>query len=84
MRDYLIRSLKHCTHSKPPPQFCFHLPAGAESKWDENTIRTALNLFLSIVPLDHSLIHHFATIYGKSPTEVKRVSVFHFSGLFGA
>lgn len=44
-----------------------------EMPWDEGLIRAGLFLFLSLLPLDHSLLNHLASIYARAGTEIKRV-----------
>lgn len=57
----------------PPPQLCASAKEGSAPQWDDAAIRAALNLFLSILPLGHSLINTLAVVYAKSSNDIKRV-----------
>uniref|UniRef100_A0A158R605 DUF3453 domain-containing protein n=1 Tax=Syphacia muris TaxID=451379 RepID=A0A158R605_9BILA len=73
VKDYLIKSLEYFTEPVPPSQVCANLPEGTEPQWNDVTIRTSLYLFLSVLPLDHSLIHNLAKVYALSSNDIKRV-----------
>ncbi|VDM95136.1 unnamed protein product [Thelazia callipaeda] len=68
-----VRTQKHCTESVPPPQLFAFAEENAAREWDDATIRITLNLFLSILPLDHSLIPTLASVYARSSNDIKRV-----------
>uniref|UniRef100_A0A914HYH0 Symplekin C-terminal domain-containing protein n=1 Tax=Globodera rostochiensis TaxID=31243 RepID=A0A914HYH0_GLORO len=42
--------------------------------WDESLIRAGLFLLLSLLPLDHSLLNHLASVYARAGTEIKRMT----------
>ncbi|VDO26705.1 unnamed protein product [Onchocerca flexuosa] len=73
VREHLICSIDYCTKPGPPPQFYAYEKEDAKPQWDDAAIRVTLNLFLSILPLDHSLIHILAAVYAKSSNDIKRV-----------
>lgn len=73
VREYLVCMIEYCTRPTPPAQLCTNLPEGTSPRWDDNTIRSALHLFLSVLPIDHSLIHNLASVYAKSSNDIKRV-----------
>ncbi|KAL3985802.1 hypothetical protein ACH3XW_40140 [Acanthocheilonema viteae] len=75
VREYLICSINYCTKPIPPPQLYTYEKEGAKPQWDDAAIRITLNLFLSILPLDHSLIHTLADVYAKSSNDIKRVTL---------
>uniref|UniRef100_A0A0R3RPZ9 DUF3453 domain-containing protein n=1 Tax=Elaeophora elaphi TaxID=1147741 RepID=A0A0R3RPZ9_9BILA len=75
VREYLVRSINYCTRSVPPPQLCASEKEDTRLQWDDAAIRITLNLFLSILPLDHSLIHTLAAVYAKSSNDIKRVTL---------
>uniref|UniRef100_A0A915PBS0 Symplekin n=1 Tax=Setaria digitata TaxID=48799 RepID=A0A915PBS0_9BILA len=75
VREYLICSIEYFTKPVPPPQLCDCGKEGSKSQWDDAAIRITLNLFLSILPLDHSLIHTLAAVYAKSSNDIKRVTL---------
>ncbi|KAI3418914.1 hypothetical protein GPALN_008011 [Globodera pallida] len=45
-----------------------------EMPWDESLIRAGLFLLLSLLPLDHSLLNHLASVYARAGTEIKRMT----------
>ncbi|KAI1712308.1 symplekin [Ditylenchus destructor] len=45
-----------------------------EMPWDESLIRAGLHLFLSMLAIDHSLLHHLASVCARANTEIKRVT----------
>ncbi|VDM96662.1 unnamed protein product, partial [Onchocerca ochengi] len=73
VREHLICSIDYCTKPGPPPQFYAYEKEDAKPQWDDAAIRVTLNLFLSILPLDHSLIHILAAVYAKSSNDIKRI-----------
>ncbi|MFH4977060.1 hypothetical protein AB6A40_003769 [Gnathostoma spinigerum] len=73
VRDYLICAIEFFVLPTPPPQISDHLPNESGSQWNEITIRAGLNLFLAILPVDHSLIHNLASVYAKSSNDIKKV-----------
>ncbi|KAM3716869.1 Symplekin [Dirofilaria immitis] len=75
VRKYLVCSIDYCTRPVPPPQLYANEKEGTKPQWDDATIRITLNLFLSILPLDHSLIHTLAAVYAKSSNDIKRVTL---------
>ncbi|VDK78043.1 unnamed protein product [Litomosoides sigmodontis] len=75
VREYLVRSINYCAGPVPPPQLCTYVKEDARPQWDDAAIRITLNLFLSILPLDHSLIHILAGVYAKSSNDIKRVTL---------
>ncbi|VDK56856.1 unnamed protein product [Gongylonema pulchrum] len=72
VRDYLFCAIEYCLRPTPPPQICCYKKEGPAAQWNDATIRTALGLFVAILPLDHSLIHTLASLYVKSTNEMKR------------
>uniref|UniRef100_A0A914ZJU9 Symplekin n=2 Tax=Parascaris univalens TaxID=6257 RepID=A0A914ZJU9_PARUN len=75
VREYLVCTIEFCLRPSPPPQICSNFEDGATPQWDDVTIRAALHLFLSILPLDHSLIHNLAAVYAKASNDIKRVTL---------
>ncbi|EFO27641.2 symplekin [Loa loa] len=75
VREYLISSINCCTKSVPPSQLYAYEKESVKSLWNDAAIRITLNLFLSILPLDHSLIHTLAAVYAKSSNDIKRVTL---------
>ncbi|VDD86123.1 unnamed protein product [Enterobius vermicularis] len=73
VRDYLVNSLEHFNEPVPPLHICANLAEEAAPQWNDLTIRTSLNLFLSILPLDHPLIHNLAKTYATASNDIKRV-----------
>ncbi|KAL3096947.1 hypothetical protein niasHS_002663 [Heterodera schachtii] len=45
-----------------------------EMPWEESLIRAGLFLFLSLLPLDHSLLDQLASVYARAGTEIKRMT----------
>ncbi|VDK54206.1 unnamed protein product [Anisakis simplex] len=75
VREYLLCTIEYLLRPSPPPQICANLEEGVQPRWDDTTIRSALHLFLSILPIDHSLIHTLAAVYAKSSNDIKRVTL---------
>lgn len=50
-----------------------------EMHWDENLIRAALHLFLSLLPNDHSLLQQLSSVCARANTEIKRVYLITFN-----
>lgn len=75
VREYLVSSINYCTRPIPPAQLNTYEKESTKSDWDDASIRITLNLFLSILPLDHSLIHTLAAVYAKSSNDIKRVTL---------
>lgn len=70
----MVNSLEHFNEPVPPLHICANLAEEAAPQWNDLTIRTSLNLFLSILPLDHPLIHNLAKTYATASNDIKRVS----------
>ncbi|KHN82354.1 Symplekin [Toxocara canis] len=75
VREYLVCTIEYCLRPSPPPQICPNLAEGVVPQWDDATIRSALHLFLSILPIDHSLVHNLAAVYAKASNDIKRVTL---------
>ena len=43
--------------------------------WDDTLVRSAIHLFVSLLPHDHSLLHHLTSICARTLTEVTRVII---------
>ena len=51
--------------------FCFPLPEVA-APWTEETVRQCLFLYLSLLPLNHRLVHELASVYTEAIADIKR------------
>lgn len=42
------------------------------SPWTEETVRQCLFLYLSLLPLNHKLVHELASVYTEAIADIKR------------
>lgn len=40
--------------------------------WNEDTVRQCLFLYLSLLPLNHQLVHELASVYTEAIADIKR------------
>lgn len=51
---------------------CFVLDTEVAAPWTEDTVRQCLFLYLSLLPLNHQLVHELASVYTEAIADIKR------------
>ncbi|XP_034429103.1 symplekin isoform X1 [Hippoglossus hippoglossus] len=77
LRDYIekfaLNYLQLLVHPNPP-SLLFGADKDTEvaSPWTEETVRQCLFLYLSLLPLNHRLVHELASVYTEAIADIKR------------
>ncbi|XP_028823500.1 symplekin-like [Denticeps clupeoides] len=77
LRDYIERFalnyMQLLVHPNPP-SLLFGADKDTEvaSPWTEDTVRQCLYLYLSLLPLNHRLVHELAAVYTEAIADIKR------------
>nr|XP_061799753.1 symplekin-like [Nerophis lumbriciformis] len=77
LRDYIERFalnyMQLLVHPNPP-SLLFGADKDTEvaSPWTEETVRQCLFLYLSLLPLNHKLVHELASVYTEAIADIKR------------
>lgn len=50
----------------------FFAEAEVAAPWTEETVRQCLFLYLSLLPLNHRLVHELASVYTEAIADIKR------------
>lgn len=51
---------------------CFVCDTEVAAPWTEDTVRQCLFLYLSLLPLNHQLVHELASVYTEAIADIKR------------
>uniref|UniRef100_A0A3B3TBW6 Symplekin scaffold protein n=1 Tax=Paramormyrops kingsleyae TaxID=1676925 RepID=A0A3B3TBW6_9TELE len=77
LRDYIekfaLNYMQLLVHPNPP-SLLFGADKDTEvaSPWTEETVRQCLYLYLSLLPLNHRLVHELASVYTEAIADIKR------------
>ncbi|XP_070990586.1 symplekin isoform X1 [Oncorhynchus clarkii lewisi] len=77
LRDYIekfaLNYMQLLVHPNPP-SLLFGADKDTEvaSPWTEDTVRQCLYLYLSLLPLNHRLVHELASVYTEAIADIKR------------
>ncbi|XP_032385584.1 symplekin isoform X2 [Etheostoma spectabile] len=77
LRDYIekfaLNYMQLLVHPNPP-SLLFGADKDTEvaSPWTEETVRQCLFLYLSLLPLNHRLVHELASVYTEAIADIKR------------
>ncbi|XP_038135078.1 symplekin [Cyprinodon tularosa] len=77
LRDYIekfaLNYLQLLVHPNPP-SLLFGADKDTEvaAPWTEDTVRQCLFLYLSLLPLNHRLVHELASVYTEAIADIKR------------
>ncbi|XP_051937941.1 symplekin isoform X1 [Hippocampus zosterae] len=77
LRDYIekfaLNYMQLLVHPNPP-SLLFGADKDTEvaSPWTEETVRQCLFLYLSLLPLNHKLVHELASVYTEAIADIKR------------
>ncbi|XP_077437152.1 symplekin [Vanacampus margaritifer] len=77
LRDYIekfaLNYMQLLVHPNPP-SLLFGADKDTEvaSPWTEDTVRQCLFLYLSLLPLNHKLVHELASVYTEAIADIKR------------
>ncbi|KAM4731389.1 symplekin [Anableps anableps] len=77
LRDYIekfaLNYLQLLVHPNPP-SLLFRADKDTEvaAPWTEETVRQCLFLYLSLLPLNHRLVHELASVYTEAIADIKR------------
>ncbi|XP_035383581.1 symplekin isoform X1 [Electrophorus electricus] len=77
LRDYIekfaLNYMQLLVHPNPP-SLLFGVGEDTEvaSPWTEETVRQCLYLYLSLLPLNHRLVHELAAVYTEAIADIKR------------
>nr|XP_046259293.1 symplekin [Scatophagus argus] len=77
LRDYIekfaLNYMQLLVHPNPP-SLLFGADKDTEvaSPWTEDTVRQCLFLYLSLLPLNHRLVHELASVYTEAIADIKR------------
>lgn len=77
LRDYIekfaLNYLQLLVHPNPP-SLLFGADKDTEvaAPWTEETVRQCLFLYLSLLPLNHRLVHELASVYTEAIADIKR------------
>lgn len=52
--------------------FFLSVPTEVAAPWTEDTVRQCLFLYLSLLPLNHRLVHELASVYTEAIADIKR------------
>lgn len=62
-----------CWHESPvASQCCVFVETEVAAPWTEETVRQCLFLYLSLLPLNHRLVHELAAVYTEAIADIKR------------
>ncbi|KAL4658586.1 symplekin [Arapaima gigas] len=77
LRDYIekfaLNYMQLLVHPNPP-SLLFGVDKDTEvaSPWTEETVKQCLYLYLSLLPLNHRLVHELASVYTEAISDIKR------------
>uniref|UniRef100_A0A6Q2ZLB5 Symplekin n=1 Tax=Esox lucius TaxID=8010 RepID=A0A6Q2ZLB5_ESOLU len=77
LRDYIekfaLNYMQLLVHPNPPSLlFSADKDTEVASPWTEETVRQCLYLYLSLLPLNHRLVHELASVYTEAIADIKR------------
>ncbi|XP_037542194.1 symplekin [Nematolebias whitei] len=77
LRDYIekfaLNYLQLLVHPNPPSVlFGADMDTEVAAPWTEETVRQCLFLYLSLLPLNHRLVHELASVYTEAIADIKR------------
>ncbi|XP_036381586.1 symplekin [Megalops cyprinoides] len=77
LRDYIekfaLNYMQLLVHPNPPSMlFGADKDTEVASPWTEETVRQCLYLYLSLLPLNHRLVHELASVYTEAIADIKR------------
>lgn len=55
-----------------PVTLCVCVETEVAAPWTEETVRQCLFLYLSLLPLNHRLVHELASVYTEAIADIKR------------
>lgn len=72
-KKYKSETSSSLVHSCNPSVLCFCvLLTEVAAPWTEDTVRQCLFLYLSLLPLNHRLVHELASVYTEAIADIKR------------
>ncbi|XP_048045574.1 symplekin isoform X1 [Megalobrama amblycephala] len=73
IEKYALTYMQFLVHPNPP-SLLFGAGEDTEvaSPWTEETVRQCLYLYLSLLPLNHRLVHELASVYTEAIADIKR------------
>ncbi|GFY78958.1 symplekin [Trichonephila inaurata madagascariensis] len=69
---FALRSLKFLMSDAPSPSDFVYFKKHPPVKWTEELTKVCLHLYLSLLPLNHQLIHDLGTVYVETSADIKR------------
>lgn len=69
----LMTSLQtQCRQAERTSECCVFVETEVAAPWTEDTVRQCLFLYLSLLPLNHRLVHELASVYTEAIADIKR------------
>ncbi|XP_072300068.1 symplekin-like [Eucyclogobius newberryi] len=73
IEKFALNNMQLLVHPNPPSQlFGADKDTEVAAPWTEETVRQCLFLYLSLLPLNHRLVHELASVYTEAIADIKR------------
>uniref|UniRef100_H2YTL8 Symplekin n=1 Tax=Ciona savignyi TaxID=51511 RepID=H2YTL8_CIOSA len=70
IEQYAVTNLSYLKQSEPPADLVLD---ESDKNWTEEQMKQCFQLFLSLLPLNHSLVHRVSVVYVEASANIKRV-----------
>lgn len=71
-QTFALKTLKYLLETRPPADLFPNKSDAIPEAWQEEHTKICLHLYLSLLPLNHKLIHDLASVYVGTVADFKR------------
>ncbi|XP_067136440.1 symplekin [Centruroides vittatus] len=72
IEEFALKSLKYLLNNSPPPVLVSDRSRPLSGTWTEEYTKVCLHLYLTLLPINHKLIHDLASVYVGTVASIKR------------